>query len=223
MSHGRTPPQHAVIGYVHGAAVTSQFLASMLGIARKHGGTRVDAFLAAPSGPNISEARNLIVRRFLTEYDAPWLLMADTDMVLAADALDRLVAAADPAQRPVVGALCYSQDEHGGDPHPVLYELVEQDGQPGFARYRLWPEDICFPVGATGAACLLMHRSALERVEQAAGDRAAPWFRESVIGAALVGEDLTFCLRCAVAGIPVHVHTGVSVGHVKPVMLGKVT
>jgi hypothetical protein len=34
---------------------------------------------------------------------------------------------------------------------------------------------------------------------------------------------LTFCLRAAAAGIPVHVHTGVQVGHIKPQMLGKVT
>ena len=213
----------AAVGYVHGATVTAPFAASLLALARRHGGTQVEVFLAAPSGPNISEARNLLVRRFLDECRAPWLWMLDTDMVFAPDALDRLVAGADPERRPVVGALCYSQDEHGGEPHPVMYELVEQDGQHGFARYRLWPEDICFPVGATGAACLVMHRNALQKVEARSGDRAAPWFRESVIGAALVGEDLTFCLRCAVAKIPVHVHTGVSVGHVKPVTLGKVT
>ena len=104
-----------------------------------------------------------------------------------------------------------------------MYELVEQDGQPGFARYRAWPEGEIVPVAATGAACLLAHRDALDAIGQAGGDRAAPWFRESVIGAALVGEDMTFCLRAAVAGVPVHLHTGVGVGHVKPAMLGKVT
>ena len=225
MAHNRTPPQHLAIGYVHGGTVRAEFLASMLAVARKRGGTRVDVFLAAPSGPNISEARNLVCRRFLDECRAPWLWMLDTDMVFAADALDRLVAAADPVARPVVGALCYSQDERGGDPRPTLYELVQDKdtGQPGFARYRVWPEGQCFPVAATGAACLLIHRTALERIEQAAGDRAAPWFRESVLGSALVGEDMTFCLRAAAAGIPVHVHTGVHVGHVKPVVLGKVT
>jgi GT2 family glycosyltransferase len=38
-----------------------------------------------------------------------------------------------------------------------------------------------------------------------------------------MGEDMTFCLRAAAAGIPVHVATGVQVGHMKPGMLGKVT
>ena len=78
-------------------------------------------------------------------------------------------------------------------------------------------------VTATGAAALLIHRGALEAVGRHAGDAAAPWFRESQTRTKLVGEDLTFCLRCAAAGIPVHVHTGVQAGHMKPQMLGKVT
>ena len=220
MPHGRTPPQHVAVGYVHGGTVRAEFLASMLALARKQGGARVDVFLAAPSGPNISEARNLAVRRFLEECRAPWLLMTDTDMVFTAADVDRLVAAADPAERPVLGALCYSRDGATGEKQPTLYELVQEPGgQVGFARYRQWPEDACVPVAATGAAFLLMHRDALERVEKASGDRAAPWFRESVIGAALVGEDLTFCLRAGAAGIPVHVCTGVKVGHMKTTML----
>jgi len=36
-----------------------------------------------------------------------------------------------------------------------------------------------------------------------------------------VGEDLSFCLRARSAGVPVNVHTGVQVGHVKSRMLGK--
>jgi GT2 family glycosyltransferase len=37
-----------------------------------------------------------------------------------------------------------------------------------------------------------------------------------------MGEDLTFCLRAAAAGYPIHVHTGVQVGHMKSTTLGKV-
>jgi len=76
-------------------------------------------------------------------------------------------------------------------------------------------------VSATGAACLLMHRDALELVRKTSNDPAAPWFRETSVGAplALMGEDMTFCLRCQAAGIPVHVHTGVRAGHMKTVMI----
>jgi hypothetical protein len=210
-------PDHVVIGYVHGGTVRAEFLASMLAIVCR-GRAVVDEVIGIGSGPNISRSRNMLVAGFLEDHDAPWLFMADTDMWLPWDTVDRLVAAADPVARPVVGGLCLTENP-GGDPLPALYELTEADGQPVFARLASWPADAVVRVTATGAACLLIHRDALEAVGKVAGDGAAPWFRESVIGAALVGEDLTFCLRCGVAGVPVHVHTGVRAGHMKTTML----
>jgi GT2 family glycosyltransferase len=224
MSRGGTPRPHAVIGYVHPGTVRAEFCASLLATAME-GATPLDAVLTYASGPNISTARNKIVDDFLTRQRAPWLLMADTDMVFAPDALTRLIAAASPRTAPVVGALCYSQNDGAADPYPVMYELVQGDGLPmRFARPASWPEDSLMRVSATGAAFLLCHRDALEAVRDGK-DPAAPWFRESAIpGAplALMGEDMTFCLRAGAAGIPVHVHTGVQVGHIKPEMLGKV-
>lgn len=212
--------EHAVIGYVHGGTVRAEFAASLLAVAME-GETAIDAVIAVGSGPNISTARNMVTRSFLEDQAAPWLFMCDTDMWFTADTADRLIAAADPAARPVVGALCFSQntDNGGGEPYPTMYELVERDGELAFIRYKKRPEDTCVRVSATGAACLLVHRAALETVARASGDKAAPWFRESVAGTALIGEDLTFCLRCAAAGVPVHVQTGVHVGHIKTTML----
>jgi GT2 family glycosyltransferase len=223
---GRTLPVHAVVGYVHGGTVRAEFAASMIELVMTCA-TRIDTVLTLGSGPNISCARNKVVDDFLTRQKAPWLWMLDTDMVFAADALDRLIAAAHPAERPLLGALCYSQNDGASDPYPTMYEITMDtpSGNPGFQRLSAWPEDTCVRVSATGAACLLMHRDALSKVAASSGDIAAPWFRESAIGVplSLMGEDMTFCLRAGVAGIPVHVHTGVQAGHMKPVMLGKVT
>jgi GT2 family glycosyltransferase len=210
----------AVIGYVHGGTVRAEFCASLLA-ACMEGATPVPQVLAVGSGPNISHARNVVCRQFLEQDAADWLFMCDTDMWFPADTVSRLVAAADPAERPVVGALCFSQntDNGGGEPYPTMYELTERDGDLAFIRYKRWPEDAVMRVSGTGAAALLIHRRALEAVEKRAGDVVAPWFRESQTKTALMGEDLTFCLRCAAAGVPVHVHTGVRVGHMKTTML----
>jgi GT2 family glycosyltransferase len=207
----------AVIGYVHPGWVRAEFCASLLAVCME-GTTRIRTVIALESGPNISRARNLIARDFLEDGLAPWLLMADTDMWFAADALDQLSAAADPVERPVVGGLCWSLD--AGQRYATMYELAETGGgQIAFTRYKDWPDDTVMRVSATGAGFLLIHRGALEKVA-AGGDVAAPWFRESAVGPmALMGEDLTFCLRCAAAGIPVHVHTGVKIGHMKTTML----
>ncbi len=205
----------AVIGYVTGGWNRHEFTASLLGICME-GRTRIRKVIALESGPNISTPRNLVVKDFLDDGLAPWLFMADTDMVLESDTVDRLIAAADPAERPVVGGLCHTLGK--GEKAPTLYELTQKDGgELAFQQRREYPEDSMVRVTATGAACLLMHRDALEKVAASAGDIAAPWFRESAVGAplALMGEDMTFCLRCGAAGIPVHVHTGVRVGHMK--------
>jgi len=210
-----------VIGYVTGGWERTEFSASVLA-AVMEGTVPVAQVLKVTSGPNISHARNVVCRQFLEQDAADWLFMCDTDMWFERDAIGRLVAAADPAERPVTGALCYSQnnDNGGGEPYPTMYELTQRDdGDLAFIRYKQWPEGAVVRVAATGAAALLIHRGALEAVEKRAGDVAAPWFRESQTKTALMGEDLTFCLRCAAAGIPVHVHTGVRAGHMKTTML----
>lgn len=211
-------PDGAVIGYIHPGTVRAEFCASLLAVCME-GATPVRSVLAVGSGPNISHARNMVCRKFLEQDTAPWLFMADTDMVFGASTVDRLIAAADPVDRPIVGALCFSQNTDGGEPFPTMYELTGVAGALSFIRYKRWPEDTVIRVAATGAAALLVHRDVLECVEKTAGDRAAPWFRESVSGGALIGEDLTFCLRAGAAGLPVHVHTGVRAGHMKPTML----
>jgi len=209
-----------VAGYVHGGSVRAEFCASLLDLVTK-GPAVVETVLAYQSGPNISTGRNQLVNTFLTEYTAPWLLMLDTDMVFGEDTAARLIGAADPDDRPVVGALCFSQN-HEGPPFSTMYDLTEPEpGRLAFARRSEWPEGECVPVSATGAACLLMHRGALEKVAAGSGDLAAPWFKEVPVGAplSLMGEDMTFCLRCQAAGIPVHVATGIRVGHMKMQML----
>jgi len=205
----------AVIGYVTGGWERTEFSSSLLSVCLE-GETRIRTVVKRVSGPNISTPRNLIVRDFLEDNLAPWLFMCDTDMWFPPDTVDRLIAAG----KPVVGALCWSLD--GGERYPTMYELVERDtGVLAFTRYADWPDDTVMRVSATGAACLLLHRDALLTVEKHSRDAAAPWFRESAVGAplALMGEDMTFCLRCAAAGVPVHVHTGVKAGHMKTQML----
>lgn len=216
-------PDHVVIGYVSGGWNRDEFTTSLVAITRRSRACFVDDVISVRSGPNVSRGRNTVVTLFLEHHDAPWLLMCDTDMALPWDVADRLTAAADPVSAPVVGGLCFTENP-GGEPLPTLYELTrDADGEPAFARHASWPDSALVRVTATGAACLLIHRDALEAAGKASGDGAAPWFRESVAGGSLIGEDLTFCLRCGVAGIPVHVHTGVRAGHVKAVMLGKVS
>jgi GT2 family glycosyltransferase len=209
---------HAIIGYCHPGTVRAEFCASLISTAME-GKTPLDAVLTLEWGPNISTARNKIADDFLTR-PTPWLLMVDTDMVFDGDCLDRLIEAADPVSAPITGGLCYSPFE--GATLPTMYELVQKGpDRIGFTRPQTVPENQLVRVSATGTGFLLIHRTALEKIREFSGDIAAPWFREMPAGEplALMGEDMTFCLRAGAAGIPVHVHTGVRVGHMKTTML----
>jgi len=225
MSEGGAGMARVVVGYLHGEFVRAEFAASMLALSH-HSRDDIATIHHVYSGPNIARVRNELAAWFLLERREPWLLMVDSDMAFAPDALERLLAAADQRHAPIVGGLCFSQGDDG--PLSTMYELVpHEDGAGTFTRYQQWPEDTLHKVSATGAAFLLVHRYVFERVAKGWGrprkhDPVWPWFRESAMGTRVMGEDLTFCLRAAAAGYPIHVHTGVQIGHMKSTMLGKV-
>jgi GT2 family glycosyltransferase len=168
--------------------------------------------LANSSGANITNARNEIATAFLDRHDADWLWFVDTDMTFEPDVLDRLVDAAHPQDRPILGALCFSLQD-GYRAAPTLY-TIRPDGKAGRTFY--YPKDTLVR-SMTGTGCLLIHRTALETI-RASGrfPTAYPFFQECAFGDLPVGEDLTFCIRAEAIGIPVHVDTSIKCGHEKP-------
>lgn len=187
---------------------------------------------------NVAHGRNQIVCRFLDDTAADWLWFIDTDMDFPPDTLDRLVESADPVERPIMGALCFALMK--GDAQevvPTMYGWDEdEEGRVVPTRHLSLPSpDGVYPVSATGAGCVLIHRSALEGVAAARpadgaptwAETSWPWFRWSdwTPGGMpdVMGEDLTFCFRAGAAGFPTHVDTRIKVGHVKPVVIDEGT
>jgi len=212
-----------VVGYCHPGSVRAEWHESMFNLlaydsAHNQRLMRGGRF-GVQSSANISAARNQIAQG-VVDSDAEWLFMVDTDMVFAPDVIDRLVAAAHPLTRPVVGGLCFGIDN--GSLFPTMYDLAGTVEDPSVVRYDVWPKDKLFPVFATGAACLLIHRTVLEKIrdhrDETTGRPFSPvntWFEETTFAGMRMGEDVTFCYRAQRVGAPVHVHTGIHVGHVK--------
>ena len=177
----------------------------------------------------LADARNKAVRLFLAEREADWLFWTDTDMGFAADTVDRLLAAADPVERPVVGGLAFtwredSQDGMGGwrtSPAPTIFDWrVLDDGQMGFVVRFNYPPDTVTACAGTGAACVLIHRSVFEKVAAAYGEHWYDRIPNTTTGQ-LVSEDLSLCLRAGALKIPVHVHTGVPTTHQKMIWVSE--
>lgn len=183
--------------------------------------------IRCPSAGLLPQARNRVVQHFLRQQKADWLWLVDTDMGFAPDTVDRLLAAADPTSRPIIGALCFAQRELGDDgyggqqtrPTPTIFDWrTDPDGMGGFEVRVAYERDAVVRCDGTGAACLLIHRGVLERLDVAYGPT---WFDRIPARDGQVGEDLSFCMRARDLGIPVHVHTGVPTTHMKTLWLGE--
>lgn len=176
---------------------------------------------------NLPQARNNMMKAFL-KSEAEWLVSIDTDMGFTDDTVERLLASADPVERPVVGGLCFVLRGTPGahtELHasrytvvPTLYDWVEVEEEVGFTPIVDYPRDALVECAGTGTAMILIHRSAAEAVQEKCGDE---WFTMITHPTGdngeprTFGEDLSFCVRLASVGVPVYVNTAVKTTHDK--------
>lgn len=222
MAHNRAAPTggKVVVAYVHPTEVTIGFHESIIStllfdVARErrlfNGGGRLNSYSSA----NVSNSRNSICNDFLDKWPgAEWLWMVDADMVFGPDTLYRLLGNADKDKAPIVGGLCYGVSD--GELFPTLYGLDRNEERGVHTiRYDTFPKDAMFQVAATGAACLLIHRSALAAMREKAFSKPYPFFQETELNGDPVGEDVTFCFRAGKLGLPIWIDTSVQIGHQK--------
>jgi len=174
------------------------------------------------------DARNKAVSTFLADRQAEWLFWVDTDMGFAPDTLERLLVAADPQHRPIVGALAFSQRQNESDnwggwrctATPTIFDWEEVDGKTGFSVRWDYARNTVTRVAGTGSACILIHRTVLEKI---AAEHGPTWYNRIPNPSlkAMTSEDLSFCMRAGALGFPLHVHTGVQATHHKPVWLAE--
>lgn len=169
-------------------------------------------------------ARNDVAAAFLAS-ESDYMLWIDSDMGFEPESAYRLLAVADPVERPIVGGLCFVNREvaHDGmfgfrtQPLPTIYDWIEdEDGTPRFLSMPLYPVNAVMRVRATGSAFILIHRSVFERMAtEESPTFGRPYDQVRGPDGKLLGEDVSFCVRAAQLEIPVHIHTGVRTTHFK--------
>lgn len=226
--HRRDPSKERVcVAYCSGGLPQLNFVSSLTSVYRYdhlHSQRLLrGSEIALMSGPRVAEARSQIVDQFLTSpicEGIDWLWMVDDDMTFEPDCLERLVEAAHPTERPIVGGLCFAGGQ-GLPMRPTLFRITAEWGD--MEPIHDYPHDTLCKVDATGAACLLIHRQVFIGMKAAFGTRADgsnnpyPWFVEGMTNrrGGPYGEDTAFCIKANSLGIPLYVHTGVRLGHVK--------
>lgn len=224
-------PEGVCLAYVHSTEVAyswHQSVMDLIGWDMARGGRLAGGgYLAVRCGTGgLIEARNKVAETFL-DTDAEWLFVLDTDMGFAPDTLDRLLAAADPVERPIVGALCFAQREVEQDgmsgfrcaPRATIIDWIDTPTGKRFVGRAAWAPGAVVQCAATGMACIVIHRSVIEKLREAHGP--ALYERIATGDGSLLGEDVSFCVRAGAAGFPVFVHTGVRTTHLKQLWLSE--
>lgn len=209
-----------LLGYTIGEHGHREWINSMFNaVAGPNADPAIGGVISSSAGPLLALGRNLLVKQFL-DHNYEWLCSVDTDIVFRTDTVSRLLASADPIERPIMSAL-YHVFNNGKKVIAAYYNY----GQDGELDVRPVSEiDAYNPVTdvfAVGAGCLLVHRSVFETIRKDAGDDNC-WYREGVIDKRDHGEDISFCIRAHISGFPVHLNNKVWVGHMKTALLGEV-
>lgn len=169
----------------------------------------------------IVDGRNKLAGIICDQSEAEWLFMVDNDMGFAPDIVEALIAAADPVDRPVVGALYFALTDDGPASFygrrywcaPTIYRWRNDEAdQPELVTHYAYARNELVRCDATGSGCFLIHRSVLERMRARCGDE---WFDPIKRSGVTYGEDLSFCFRLALLGLPLFVHTGIKTTHDK--------
>ena len=220
------------IAYVHGLEVAHSWHQSLMALIaydvansqRVIGG----GWLATKYGTGgIVQARNDTTRQFVHEMpDVDWLMWVDTDMGFEANAVDRLMDAADADSAPIMGGLCFMNREVGVDgvggylvqPAPTIFDWYDDGERRGFTVRREYERDSVLTCAGTGSAFVLIHKSVFQRIEAEYGQA---WYSpvRNPTTDSWISEDLSMCARANALEIPVHVHTGVKTTHLKHMWL----
>lgn len=217
-----------VVAYVHGGEVSESFMDSLWRLNHfevMENGRMIGKISKKAGTGGIADARNLLTKEFLA-MDADWLLFIDSDMGFAPWALSRMLGAAtSQGLKPIVGGLCFALATTGWDPEtngetfecwPTIgiWNRNEAGEIQGYFQVRKWEKDSVIRVDSTGAALLLLHRSALEKLGP------NPWAPLPTPEGVLednshFSEDISFFMRCADHDLEVWLDTGARTSHHK--------
>jgi hypothetical protein len=176
----------------------------------------------------LSRARNRVVEIFLEENRADWLFWIDTDMGFAPNTIDQLMESADSVECPIVGALAFTwrqerPDGMGGWRHratPTIFDWGQDGTQEGHMVRWDYHRDAVQQCSATGSACVLIHRSVLEKVAEKYGEHWYDRFYNKTMDR-LTSEDISFCMRAASVGCTTWVDSSVKTTHAKTVYVSE--
>jgi len=175
-------------------------------------------------GSILPTQRNELIRQMRGD----WLMYIDDDMIWQPTQIADLIAARDENDLDMLGALCYRRSA----PHQPTLFMREGPLSGGYNFLEKWNDNEITEVDATGMAFIVIHRRVFERMvgfyenkpgwvlppyEKRIQEPPPNFFRWE----GQFGEDLRFCQEAKAAGNRIWVHTGIEIGHMAEVSIGR--
>lgn len=204
-----------VVGMVNDGSINSDTVVDLMQILKNR--PQFESFIQVSNIGLLTRSRNVLIKNFLEQTDAEWLLMFDADQRLTLNAWDLLIQTAHDKERPVVSGLVFAaffNDDKSLRPVPTIYRMIES----GLQAIDDYPVDEVIEIDAMGTGCILIHRDILLEMQKNATENQGPnwaWFVDGAIGGTWFGEDLLFSKRLKSLGVKLHAHTGAICAHHK--------
>lgn len=207
------------IGWCDNDTVHGQFMQGVIEtmLDGNTNGKKIDSIIRI-RGNLIGRQRQMLFNRWANDAKTDWLLWVDSDICLNSQAIDYLWETADKVYRPVVSGVYFIyKDLDGTTPIPLPSIFYEMEENEFLMRYvhPLPPEQI-MQVDHAGFGLVLMHKSIIPKLREKFSDGFL--FAENIVSSKeehYIGEDIAFFRKLKQANIPLYVHTGALVNHIK--------
>lgn len=203
------------------------YVESLLAITSEHNkSTRPSAVILKRSGALIQLTRTEVTNEVYSNMeDIEWVFWIDADIQFPSDVIDRLYAVHLESGAPLVGGMYIHPMPDRFKPSVFYYKttdghrsmdaLTQEEVNSMISQGHRW-----IYADGVGTGCMMVHRSVLQRMAEAAAAARdiEPWFTVRAFAGVMFGEDLAFCHRARELGFKIAVHLDLELGHVKPVV-----
>lgn len=161
---------------------------------------------ARAGGPLIHKNREAILKNWIVETDADWLLFVDSDISFTPKDLEFLCDSADSQNRKIVSGLYFTLEQRKiVFPYPAAFERGRGEG---YLPLQEIEENSLRIIDAAGLGFVLIHRSVIQKILET-------YSLSEIFVSSEFGEDMAFFEKVREIGEDVYLDTRASVKHMK--------
>jgi glycosyltransferase involved in cell wall biosynthesis len=204
------------MGWCDGGMVDGRFTEGLLGssLSASSIGINIVSRIRV-NGNQIGRQRQVLFDNWADNLKTDWLLWIDSDIVLTPKVLKLLWDTADKNLKPIVAGLYFvSKENENPLPEPIASIFMETGNNYEIEMIQTIPTNKVLKVDLSGFGVVLMHKSIIPKLRLVSPEYSL-FAEQEGLGKKYVSEDIVFFRNVKKADIPLYVHTGATVQHMK--------